>query len=159
MSHVGPVELILLGRTVTKLGEQALRASAAGVPSGGERTVVIVMADIYEHAGTTVGEVARRTGLPQSAVSGAVARLRDAGSVLAGPDPADRRRQLLRRNPKLGSRRRQVAAQRIDDVVAAALDDPSALPDVLAALDVLGRHLNPETITRLRRDAARPADA
>ncbi|MDG6107980.1 MarR family transcriptional regulator [Dactylosporangium aurantiacum] len=143
---MGPVELILLGRTLMKLGEQALPAT----PAGGERTVVIVMSDVYEHPGTTVGEIADRTGLPQSAVSGAVARLREAGSVLADPDPADRRRQLLRRNPSPTARQREVAAVDIGPAVATALGEPSRLPEVLAALEVLGRHLTPQAASRPR---------
>ncbi|MEU0556898.1 helix-turn-helix domain-containing protein [Dactylosporangium sp. NPDC006015] len=138
---MGPVELMLLGRTLMKLGEQALPSTGGG----GERTVVIVMSDVYEHPGTTVGEVAARTGLPQSAVSGAVARLREAGSVLAEPDPADRRRQLLARNPTPTARQREVAAIDIAPTVAAALstDEPAALAEVLAALDTVARHLRP----------------
>jgi DNA-binding MarR family transcriptional regulator len=149
------VELILLGRTLMKIGEQALPAPATGRHSGGERTVVIVMSDVYENPGTTVSEVARRTGLPQSAVSGAVARLREVGSVLAEPDPADRRRQLLRRDPELTPRRRKVAAAGIADAVAAALGEhqPADLAQVLAALETLGHWLSPETIVRLRAEA------
>ncbi|WP_327001607.1 MarR family transcriptional regulator [Dactylosporangium sp. NBC_01737] len=139
---MGPVELILLGRTLMKIGEQALPSAG-----GGERTVVIVMSDIYEHERTTVGEVAARTGLPQSAVSGAVARLREAGSVIAEPDPADRRRQLLRRNPEPTARQREVAATDITPALAAALDNHE-LAEVLAALEVLGRRLTPQTLAR-----------
>ncbi|GAB3838809.1 MarR family transcriptional regulator [Dactylosporangium cerinum] len=135
---MGPVELMLLGRTLMKIGEQALPSAG-----GGERTVVIVMSDVYDHPGTTVGEVAARTGLPQSAVSNAVARLREAGSVLAGPDPADRRRQLLHRNPEPTARQREVAAVDIGPALAAALGEhrPADLTEVLAALDTLGHHL------------------
>ncbi|MEV0273816.1 helix-turn-helix domain-containing protein [Hamadaea sp. NPDC050747] len=148
---MSPVELILLGRTLMKIGEQALPAPDSG-PAGGERAVVIVMSDVFAHPGTSVVEVARRTGLPQSAVSGAVARLREVGSVVAEPDPADRRRQLLSRNPELTPRRRKVATAGVDDAVAAALGDhsPAELAEVLAALETLGRHLTPETIARLR---------
>ncbi|MEV0132796.1 helix-turn-helix domain-containing protein [Dactylosporangium sp. NPDC050688] len=145
---MGPAELILLGRTLMKIGEQALPAT----PAGGERTVVIVMSDVYEHPGTTVGEIADRTGLPQSAVSGAVARLREAGSVLAAPDPTDRRRQLLRRNPSPTARQLAVAAINIGPAVAAALGDHEAseLAEVLAALDVLGSRLTPQAVARAR---------
>ena len=148
MVPVTPVELILLARTLLKLGEQALPEPDGG-RTGGERAVVVVMSDIYLHDGTTVTEVARRTGLPQSAVSGAVTRLREAGSVLAEPDPADRRRQLLRRDPTLSARRRQVASADITPAVAAALGDRAALPEVLAALETLNRHLTPAAIRRL----------
>ncbi|WIM98809.1 helix-turn-helix domain-containing protein [Actinoplanes oblitus] len=139
-----PVELILLGRALLKIGEQALPEPAGG-RTGGERAVVVVMSDIYAHDGTTVTEVARRTGLPQSAVSGAVARLRTAGSVLASPDPADRRRQLLHRNPELTARRREVAAADIAPALTAALAEPTpaALTETLAALETLNRHLTP----------------
>ena len=145
---MGPVELILLGRTLMKIGEQALPMT-----TGGERTVVIVMSDVYEHADTTVGAIAERTGLPQSAVSGAVARLREAGSIIAGPDPADRRRQLLRRNPEPTARQREVAATDIGPALAAALGEhePADLTEVLAALDVLGRRLTPQTLARRTR--------
>ncbi|MEV4536982.1 helix-turn-helix domain-containing protein [Asanoa sp. NPDC049518] len=151
-----PVEIILLGRTLMKIGEQALPAPEDGSPPGGERTVVIVMTDIYENPGTTVGEVARRTGLPQSAVSGSVARLRSVGSVISEPDPKDRRRQLLARNPELTPRRRTVATATVDEAVAAALGDehsPADLAAVLAALETLGDRLTPQTLTRLRPDA------
>lgn len=148
---MSPVELILLGRTLMKIGEQALPAPDSG-PTGGERAVVIVMSDVYAHSGTTVVEVARRTGLPQSAVSGAVARLREVGSVVAEPDAADKRRQLLRRNPELTPRRQKMATAGIDDAVAAALGEhsPADLAEVLAALETLGRRLTPDTIARLR---------
>ncbi|WP_436520515.1 MarR family transcriptional regulator [Actinoplanes sp. HUAS TT8] len=148
-----PVELILLSRALLKIGEQSLPAPAGG-RTGGERAVVVVMSDVYAHDGTTVTEVARRTGLPQSAVSGAVARLRDAGSVLTEPDPADRRRQLLRRNPALSERRRAVAAADIRPALAAALDGAAPLDEILAALETLNRHLTPAAITGLTGPAA-----
>ncbi|SNT61831.1 DNA-binding transcriptional regulator, MarR family [Asanoa hainanensis] len=149
-----PVEIILLGRTLMKIGEQALPAPEDGTPLGGERTVVIVMSDIFENPGTTVGEVARRTGLPQSAVSGSVARLRSVGSVISEPDPRDRRRQLLARNPDLTARRRTVATTTVDEAVAAALGQhtPTDLTTVLSALETLGEWLTPQTLTRLRPD-------
>jgi DNA-binding MarR family transcriptional regulator len=151
------VELILLGRTLTKLGEEMLRASGSGAAAGGERVVVIVMSDVYENPGTTVGEVARRTGLPQSAVSAAVARLREAGSVRGEPDPADRRRQLLRRDPTVTPRRRAVAALDVERTIVAALGthEPSDAAEVLAALEVLAGRLTPETIGRLRSEPDR----
>ncbi len=150
MAVVTPVELILLSRALLKIGEQSL-PSPEGGRTGGERAVVVVMSDIYSHDGTTVTEVARRTGLPQSAVSVAVARLRTAGSVLTTPDPADRRRQLLHRNPALSARRREVAAADIRPALAAALPPDAPMPEILAALETLNRHLTPAAITHLTR--------
>jgi len=72
--------------------------------------------------------------------------------VLTEPDPADRRRRLLRRNPDVTARRREVATASIDGAVAAALGDHSRveLDEVIGALELLGRRLNPEKTTRLR---------
>ncbi|MFI1996154.1 MarR family transcriptional regulator [Actinoplanes sp. NPDC020271] len=146
-----PVELILLSRALRKIGEQSLPAPPDG-PTGGERAVVVVMSDIYAHDGTTVTAVARRTGLPQSAVSVAVSRLRTAGSVLTSPDPADRRRRLLHRNPEMTARRRAVAAADIRPALSAALPADAPLPEILAALETLNRHLTPTAVTRLTSD-------
>ncbi|MFF0632115.1 MarR family transcriptional regulator [Nocardia sp. NPDC004151] len=134
------VELFLLGRALMKMGEQAL-------PGAGERTgnraVLVVIGDVLEHPGTTISEVTARTGLPQSAVSGAVARLRETGSLVARTDPHDRRRSLLEPARELSERVSQVRATSIDDTVAAALGDadPAALADVLAALELLSTRL------------------
>ncbi|WP_433593589.1 MarR family winged helix-turn-helix transcriptional regulator [Nocardia sp. CA-145437] len=134
------VELFLLGRALMKMGEQAL-------PGAGERTgnraVLVVIGDVLEHPGTTISEVTARTGLPQSAVSGAVARLRETGSLVARTDPHDRRRTLLEPARELSERVSQVRATSIDDTLSAALGDadPAALTEVLAALELLSTRL------------------
>lgn len=143
-----PVELILLARALLKIGEQSLPEPEGG-RTGGERAVVVVMSDIYSNDGTTVTEVARRTGLPQSAVSVAVSRLRTAGSVHTSPDPADKRRQLLHRNPTRSARRREVATADIRPALTAALGPDAPMPEILAALETLNQHLTPAAITRL----------
>jgi hypothetical protein len=62
---------------------------------------------------------------------------------------------LLRRNPDLTARRREVATASIEGVLATALGDhtPADLAEVLNALETLGSRLNPEAITRLRAEA------
>ncbi|WP_322975483.1 helix-turn-helix domain-containing protein [Streptomyces sp. NBC_00162] len=90
-SCMNGVELFLLGRTLMKIGEQAMPQVKSGSP-GATRSVLVVLGDLVSHPGATVGEIAERTGLPQSQVSTAVARLETAGSVDTEPDPADRRR-------------------------------------------------------------------
>ncbi|WP_329415659.1 MarR family transcriptional regulator [Streptomyces sp. NBC_00704] len=141
------VELFLLGRTLMKIGEEALPEppDGAGRYAGGARTVLIVASDIAAGQATTVGEIAARTGLPQSQVSTAVARLKEAGSVQTSPDPADRRRMLVRPNPEVSPRVAQVRAVDAGGAVAAALgsDDPGRLAEVMEALDVLARNLTP----------------
>ncbi|MEV6207220.1 helix-turn-helix domain-containing protein [Kitasatospora sp. NPDC051914] len=146
------LELVTLGRTLMKIGEQAIPTAGIGPQSTGTRAVLVVLGDIVEHPGSAVGEIAARTGLPQSQVSGCVARLREAGSVVTETDPADRRRSLVRKAAEVSERSALAAAAPVDPAVAAALgtDDPAALAEVLAALDVLGRYLTPESVRRMR---------
>ncbi|MFJ8622273.1 MarR family transcriptional regulator [Kitasatospora sp. NPDC093550] len=165
------VELFLLGRTLMKIGEQAMpqpassNSSALSDPSGPSdrsdrpetggvrgsvRSVLVTLGDVVAHPGTTVGEIAARTGLPQSQVSTAVARLVEAGSVDTEPDPADRRRRLVRPAANPSARVAEVRATTIDAALAAALTtadgtapDPQVLHEVATALDTLARHLTP----------------
>ncbi|WP_412543901.1 helix-turn-helix domain-containing protein [Longispora sp. K20-0274] len=142
------IELFLLGRTLTKLGEQAI-PEPGGRHSTSNRSVLIVAADIRENPGTSVGEIAERTGFPQSKVSACVARLREAGAVQTAADPADRRRLLIRPAGRVSPRVAAVRAADVADVLAAALG-PDALAEVTAALDTLARHLTPGTVARVR---------
>src|SRR6476661_8473254 len=98
LGGVNGVELFLLGRALMKIGEEALPEppGGAGRYAGSARLVLIVASDIAAHPDTAVGEIAARTGLPQSQVSTAVARLKEAGAVVTQNDPADRRRLLVR---------------------------------------------------------------
>lgn len=141
------VELFLLGRTLMKIGESAVPEPEGGASryGGSVRSVLIVASDLTTHPDSAVGEIATRTGLPQSAVSTAVARLKEAGAVITAPDPADRRRLLVRQAPHLSDRVAEVQATSIDDALAAALGenaDPEHLKEINEALDVLSRHLN-----------------
>ncbi|MFF3863583.1 MarR family transcriptional regulator [Streptomyces sp. NPDC002209] len=142
------IELFLLGRALMKLGEEALPEPPGGPGqyAGSTRSVVIVAGDIAAHPDTTVGETAQRTGLPQSQVSTAVARLREAGSVRTAPDPADRRRTLVRPAPTVSDRVAAVRAagsSKVEDALAKALGTAEAarLPEVTEALELLARHL------------------
>nr|WP_308249675.1 helix-turn-helix domain-containing protein [Sphaerisporangium fuscum] len=135
------VELFLLGRTLMKIGESTMPTEGIGPQTTSVRTVLVVVGDLRAHPETSVGEIAARTGLPQSAVSGAVARLREAGAVVTGPDPADRRRTLIRVAPEVSDRVAAARAAPVDGPLAAALDDPERLGEVKAALEVLARHL------------------
>ncbi|MFJ4901137.1 MULTISPECIES: MarR family winged helix-turn-helix transcriptional regulator [unclassified Streptomyces] len=153
-SSTTPVQLFLLGRTLMKIGEESLPELPTGADTHrvGTRAALVVLSDLLGHPDTSVSAIAVRTGLPQSQVSGAVARLKDAGSIVTAPDPADGRRQLIRRAPHASERVSQVRASRIDDALATALgtDDPERLREVAEALDVLARHLTPEAAGRLR---------
>ncbi|MEV0589601.1 MarR family transcriptional regulator [Nonomuraea sp. NPDC050310] len=146
------VDLFLLGRTLMKIGEEALPTEGIGEQPASARTVLIVVSDVRGHPGSAVGEIAARTGLPQSAVSAAVARLREADAVITEPDPRDRRRLLIRPAPQISDRVGQVRATSIDAALAKALDttDPQRVAEVTTLLEELARHLTPQALTRLR---------
>lgn len=147
--RVNGVDLFLLGRTLMKIGEEAMPTEGM-VPStttqaASLRTVLVVVSDLRAHPETSVGEIATRTGLPQSAVSAAIARLKEAGSVVTAPDPADRRRVIIRHAPEISPRVEAVRAAGVEGPLAAALgtDDPARVAEVVAALEFLARHLTP----------------
>ncbi|MFI5671350.1 MarR family transcriptional regulator [Streptomyces sp. NPDC051704] len=149
------VQLFLLGRTLMKIGEEAIPTGGVGKRTTSTRSVLIVMLDVYAHPDTTVGEIAVRSGLPQSAVSACVARLRETGSVVTATDPHDRRRTLVRRSPGTSDRRAEVAASSVDGTLSTALgtSDPAELAEVLGLLEALAERLSPEVLARLTPDA------
>ncbi len=142
------VDLFLLGRALMKLGEDALPEppGGAGKYAGSARMLLIVASDIAEHPESAVGEIAARTGLPQSQVSAAIARLKEADAVQTVPDPADRRRALISQTPAVSDRLAQVRATGIDDALATAIgtDDPARVAEVARALEQLARALLPD---------------
>ncbi|MEH0507581.1 MarR family transcriptional regulator [Streptomyces scabiei] len=156
------VELFLLGRALMKIGEGALPEPPGGADryAGSARVVLAVAGDITAHPDSAVGEIAARTGLPQSQVSSAVARLKEAGAVHTAPDPADRRRVLVRQAAGVSDRVAQVRAAGIEEALTLALgsDDPQRLREVSDALDVLARNLLPQpgTTESDRPDTAPP---
>ncbi|MFD7431478.1 MarR family winged helix-turn-helix transcriptional regulator [Streptomyces sp. NPDC059818] len=129
--------------------EEALPEPPGGARrhAGSARLVLIVASDIAAHPDTAVGEIATRTGLPQSQVSSAIARLKEAGSVQTAPDPVDRRRVLVRQAAEVSERVAQIRATGIEEAVTSALgsDGPQRLREFSAALDVLARNLVPSS--------------
>jgi DNA-binding MarR family transcriptional regulator len=144
---VNGVELFLLGRALMKIGEEALPEPPGGAAkyAGSARMVLIVASDIAGHPESAVGEIAARTGLPQSQVSTAIARLKEAGSVITTTDPADRRRALVSQAPDVSDRLAQVRATTIEPALAVALgtQDPARIAEVSHALEQLARDLLP----------------
>jgi DNA-binding MarR family transcriptional regulator len=141
---VNALDLYLLGRRLMKVGESAMRGpDAPAIPSG----LRLIVTDIAENTGSSIGEIAARTGLPQSYVSTSVARLRDRGAVETAGDPRDGRRTLVRLTESIPARAARRGGVPIDAALAeeAGLDDPA---DVVAALEVL--------LAGLRRDRKEP---
>jgi len=135
------VQLWMLGRKLMKIAEEALpKPERDGAPT----SVRMILIDIGEHPDSSVGEIASRTGFPQSHVSASIARLREVGVLETSVDPDDRRRTLARVGPGIGRRSRR-AAVAVDEELAAALggSDPADLKEVIEALDGLAARLLP----------------
>jgi DNA-binding MarR family transcriptional regulator len=135
------VDLYLLGRKLMKIAEEALPKPPTGGPPTSVRMILI---DIAEHPDSSVGEIASRTGFPQSHVSASIARLRELGALVTSIDPGDRRRTLTRLAPGIRERS-QRAEVPVDSVLAAALgpSNPIEVEEVIEALDGLVARLMP----------------
>ncbi|MCP2340265.1 MarR family transcriptional regulator [Actinomadura rupiterrae] len=132
-------ELYLLGRRLQKIAEAAIPTEGVGEHPTSTSTVLAVADDLRDHPGTTVTEIAKRTGLVQSQVSNCVARLREAGTVRAEPDPSDRRRTLLHPVAEPSPRARIVRDTPIEPALAEATTN---VPETLALLDRLATLLD-----------------
>jgi DNA-binding MarR family transcriptional regulator len=137
------LELYLLGRRLMKLGEEALPPSGLDNMAASVRSV---LTDVFSHPGSSVSEIVERTGFPQSHVSSSVAKLRDLKVLVTAPDPADRRRTLVRPAEGMVQKAVQRAASSVEATLIEALgpDAEDRLPEVLAALDLLGELVMPQ---------------
>jgi DNA-binding MarR family transcriptional regulator len=147
---VNGVDLFLLGRALMKIGEEAMPTEGLREYSTSVRAVMIVASDILEHPGSAIGEIAARTTLPQSQVSGCVARLREGGAIVTEPDPKDRRRVLIRQAPEASDRVAFVRSTTIDAALAKALgtDDPAEVSQIAATLEALAQRLKAQSSNR-----------
>lgn len=150
------VELYLLARKLGRIAEEALPGADAGTPRTSVRMVAM---DVAEHPDTSIGEIAARTGFPQSHVSASVALLRERGALATSADTRDGRRTLVRMTDR-ARRMAQDAALPIDEALARAMGTAAEedLPAARAALDALAELLLPAAI-RGPRDARRGTEA
>jgi DNA-binding MarR family transcriptional regulator len=135
-------ELFRLARLLREVAIGAARGpDEPPAPPG----LVNITDDIAHHDGTSVGEVAARTGLAQSLVSKTVVRLRDAGVVDVSVDPTDRRRTRITITQ---TARSQIFATRGTRSVTSALHDhfprlsAERIAEVETLLDQLASALN-----------------
>ena len=142
------LDLIMLGRQLTKIGEEVLRGSKAqAMPTGPS----LVLRDVFAHPDSSITDVTARTGLPQSYVSESVARLRDQGIVETSADPADGRRTLVRitaEHPRTVAAKGSVPA---DAALAAALGHPADAGEIIITLAALAERLPPSSPGPIRR--------
>jgi DNA-binding MarR family transcriptional regulator len=140
---VNALDLIMLGRQLSRIGEEAMRGSKAQYMPAGPS---LVLRDVFAHPESSIADVTTRTGLPQSYVSESVARLRDQGIVETSADPADGRRTLVRVAP---GHPRAVAAKgsvRVDAALAEALGEPAdgaATAQIIRTLSDIAARLRP----------------
>ena len=143
------LDLIILGRQLTRIGERATReadpadngpgAFGAALPTG----ALIVMRDVLTHPGSSISDITARTGLPQSHVSESVNKLRVKGIAEITADPADRRRTLVRLTATSQDQVVRHSARNADDLLRRALGD---VPDdstrqIMTMLTDLARRL------------------
>ena len=111
------LDLILLGRRLTKIGERALRGAAPSQTTTGR---ALVLRDVFANPQSSVTEITLRTGLPQSYVSESIAALRNEGLLETSPDPQDRRRTRV---TVTRAHRRRVATRGSTPIDAALAED------------------------------------
>jgi Winged helix DNA-binding domain len=153
---VDALDLIMLGRQLTKIGEDVMRgpesaaADAPVMPTGPS----LVLRDVFANPNSSITDITARTGLPQSYVSESVARLRGQGIVVTSADAADGRRTLVRvsdRHPRTVAAKGSVP---VDAALAAALGEPAggpAVTQIIGTLSALAARLAPETPGPIRR--------
>jgi DNA-binding MarR family transcriptional regulator len=142
VGDVDALDLIVLGRQLTKIGEEAMRGSKAeSLPTG----PTLVLRDVLAHPDSSITEVTARTGLPQSYASESVARLRELGVVETVSDPSDGRRTLVRVSGRHLRNVARMGAVSVDVALAVAVGetDPGAIGTLLVSLDALAERLRP----------------
>lgn len=137
------LDLIVLGRRLTRIGEQVLRKEAGSSVTTGPS---LVLRDVMAHPDASVNEIAERTSLPQSYVSESVAKLADCGILQTSVDPDDKRRTLVRASKHHLRNVAQQGGASVDAAVIEALGSisPDRTQEVLAALMMLSGRFQPE---------------
>ena len=156
------LELIQLGRELTKIGEEALRGSkTASLPNGPS----LVLRDVFANRDSAISEIANRTALPQSYVSESVANLKKRGLLETRVDAQDKRRTLVRVSSQHRRTVARKAATPIDAALARALGarDAADHEAVAESLESLYRRLRPALpgpiVDVIRKSAPEPGSA
>jgi DNA-binding MarR family transcriptional regulator len=156
---VDALDLIILGRELSKIGERGLRG---GTPSATTNGRALVLRDVFANPQSPVSAIVERTGLPQSYVSESIAALRDDGILQTAPDPSDRRRTLATISASHRTRVAARASTPVDAVLAEELGERRARR-VLPLLERLAALLSADqpgrVVTALRPPArSQPAE-
>jgi DNA-binding MarR family transcriptional regulator len=139
------LELFLLGRKLAKMGMETIPSSVLNeFPPSAQ----LVLIDVLENPSSSIGEIAKRTELPQSQVSGAATLLEEHCLLETVSDPNDRRRTLVRAVPGVGRKIRKKVNVPIDQTVADSMasTSPDDLAQILKALEMLSLQLTPRPL-------------
>jgi DNA-binding MarR family transcriptional regulator len=139
------LELFLLGRKLAKMGIETIPSSALNEFPPSAQAVLI---DVLEYPNSSIGEIAKRTELPQSQVSAAATMLEERCLLETVSDPNDGRRTLVRGAPGVGRKIRKKVDVSISQTVADALasTNPNDLAQALEALEFLSLQLTPRAL-------------
>lgn len=150
------LDLILLGRQLTRIGEHALRGGTGAEMTNGR---ALVLRDVFANPDASVSAITARTGLPQSYVSESIAALRERGILDTAPDPQDRRRTLA---TVTAAHRRRVAKRALIPVDTTLANDIGrdrariALPLLARLAELLSEAEQGSVLTGLRASTNNP---
>jgi DNA-binding MarR family transcriptional regulator len=146
---VDALDLIVLGRELSRIGQLALRGGEGSEKLPVGRRLVIV--DVLGHPDSPIAEITARTGLPQSYVSETVGWMRDKGFAQTSSDPVDGRRTLVRITSTHADTVASHGARDAEPSLRAALRglDDQAIDSLVACVS--------ELVERLRPNQAGPA--
>lgn len=136
------LDLIVLGRQLTRIGEEAMRGGQAPPLPNGQS---LVLRDVLTNPGSSITEITARTGLPQSYVSESVGRLRDRRLVETELDATDGRRTLVTVNHGHAATVARKGSINVDAPLAQALGetDTHKPRSLLEALQTVADRLSP----------------
>jgi DNA-binding MarR family transcriptional regulator len=142
-------ELYMLGRKLMKIADSALPMPDGNRPPTTLRMVVL---DVAENPGSSIGEITDRTGFPQSLVSMSVKRLRKYGVLETYADPEDGRRTLVRAVEEFVAARAGQTMPSITEPLAEAIGPATTeeLEQIDSALELLAQKLIPHMSDRHR---------
>lgn len=136
MGHMEALDVILLGRQLMKIGEEAMRGSSGAPLATGQS---LVLRDVFANPGSSITEITSRTALPQSYVSESVARLREQGIIETSADQADGRRTLVRLSEKHARDLARKGAVSVDAALAERLGGTNGV----SVLETIAKQLRP----------------
>ncbi|MEU2082179.1 MarR family transcriptional regulator [Streptomyces albus] len=128
-------DLYQLGRRLAEIALDGMGADAPDLAPG----EFLVLQDLFLHGRSSVGDIAKRTGLAQSRVSTSVRSLVGRNWVITAADPADKRKTLVDVTGPIRAAGQQRRAGRADKTLTDALTeaDDSERAALITALERL----------------------